>query len=289
MNKPLKVFITYSHKNTAEKDELITRLTLLKGEGLISIWHDNEILPGDKWRDAIFDNLADADLLLYLTSAHSLASENCNKELAAALNAEIRVIPIILESCDWLNHQLSDFQALPDRGLPITKWENESEGWQNVVRGIRNTINKLQSQTDPSSEISEEELYSHQFERWAVEMVGGFVTTRKSRDDGVDGRLYFYTGEEDYLKAMQLQVKGGATVKIESLHALAGVVDEEDYPMGGFITRKTLGRMQKRNFLDFCRTKGTIEIAGVEYPKLQLLSVEEILAGERFKTPIVRG
>ena len=160
MSKPLKAFITYSHKNTAEKDELITRLTLLKREGLISIWHDNEILPGDKWRDAIFSNLADADILLYLTSAHSLASENCNKELAAALKAEIRVIPIILEYCDWLNHQLSDFQALPDRGLPIAKWKNESEGWQNVVRGIRNTINKLQSQTYPSSKISEEELYS---------------------------------------------------------------------------------------------------------------------------------
>jgi len=160
VNKQLKVFITYSHKNTAEKDELITRLILLKGEGLISIWHDNEILPGDKWRDAIFDNLADSDLLLYLTSAHSLASENCNKELATALNAEMRVIPIILESCDWQSHQLSDFQALPDRGVPVDEWQPESKGWQNVVEGIRNTISKLQSQTDPSSEISKEELHS---------------------------------------------------------------------------------------------------------------------------------
>lgn len=81
MNKPLKVFITYSHKNTTEKDELITRLALLKCEGVISIWHDNEILPGDKWRDAIFSNLADSDLLLYLTSAYSLESENCNTKI----------------------------------------------------------------------------------------------------------------------------------------------------------------------------------------------------------------
>lgn len=160
MSKPLKVFITYSHKNTAEKDELITRLTRLKREGIISIWHDNEILPGDKWRDAIFSNLADSDLLFFLTSAHSLDSENCNKELAAALNAEIRVIPIILESCDWLNHQLSDFQALPDKGNPINKWQPKSDGWQNVVEGIRKTINKLQSQMDPSSEISKEKLRS---------------------------------------------------------------------------------------------------------------------------------
>ena len=85
MNKPLKIFITYAHKNTAAKYELITRLALLRSEGIIDIWHDNEILPGDKWRDAIFSNLADSDLLLYLTSANSLESENCNKELAGAL------------------------------------------------------------------------------------------------------------------------------------------------------------------------------------------------------------
>ena len=88
---------------------------------------------------------------------------------------------------------------------------------------------------------------------------------------------------------MKLQVKGGATVKIESLRALAGVIDEEDYPMGGFITRKTLGRIQRQNFLDFCRTKGDVEIGGVSYPRLQILSVEEIFEGKRFQTPLVRG
>ena len=113
MSKPLKIFITYAHKNTKAKDELITHLAVMKREGLISIWHDNEITAGDTWRDAIFSNLDDSDILLYLVSAYSLASENCNKELAAALNADIKVIPVILEFCDWLNHQLSDFQALP--------------------------------------------------------------------------------------------------------------------------------------------------------------------------------
>lgn len=59
--------------------------------------------------------------------------------------------------------------------------------------------------------------------------------------------------------------------------------------MGGFITRKTLGRMKKQNFLDFCRTKENVEIGGVSYPRLQILCVEEILEGKRFNTPIVRG
>ena len=131
----------------------------LKNEGLISIWHDNEILPGDRWRDEIFStHLPDSDILLYLVSRASLASENCNKELAGALNFKIRVIPIILESCDWLNHQLSDFQALPDGVLPINQWDHADNGWQNVVSGIRKVVGKMQSQTDSSSGMPENEL-----------------------------------------------------------------------------------------------------------------------------------
>ena len=59
--------------------------------------------------------------------------------------------------------------------------------------------------------------------------------------------------------------------------------------MGGFITRKTLESIQKQHFIDFCGAKDTVEIAGVSYSKLQILSVQEILDGERFKTPLVRS
>lgn len=144
MSKPLKGFITYSHADTKAKDELTTRLAMLRSEGMIDIWHDNEITPGKKWRDAISRSLADSDLLLYLVSKNSLASENCNKELAKALTEKTRIVPVILEDCDWLHHELSNFQALPDEGKPIIKWEDKSEGWQNVVSGIRKVIHEMQ-------------------------------------------------------------------------------------------------------------------------------------------------
>ena len=81
----IRLFITYSHKDVKARDQLITYLAGMKREGLIDIWHDNEILPGDTWRDSIFSNLAESDILLYLVSVNSLASENCNRELAEAL------------------------------------------------------------------------------------------------------------------------------------------------------------------------------------------------------------
>ena len=158
MSKPLKGFITCAHKNTAAKDELIARLSVTQQQNRLVTWHDAEMTGGDKWREDIFKRLADSDILLYLVSATSLASENCNKELAEALNSKIRVIPIILEDCDWLNHQLSDFQALPDKGKPINKWQPTSDGWQNVVDGIREAAEEMQVQADLLSKASEREL-----------------------------------------------------------------------------------------------------------------------------------
>ncbi|MDE0316547.1 MAG: tetratricopeptide repeat protein, partial [Candidatus Poribacteria bacterium] len=162
----LRLFITYSHKDVTAKEQLITYLAVMKREGLINIWHDNEILPGDTWRDSISKNLAESDILVYLVSVNSLASANCNRELAEALNANVRVIPIILERCDWLDHQLSDFQVLPDKGRPINLWENESEGWQSTVAGIRKVIHQIQTQAASSSDVSQEEvLLELEFER----------------------------------------------------------------------------------------------------------------------------
>ncbi len=174
MSEPLKVFITYSHNDRQQNTELKTRLAVMESEGKIKLWDDNEILPGTKWYKEIFTNLADSDILLYLLSATSLASKNCNKELAEALNSKIRVIPIILEHCDWLNHQLSDFQALPDKGKPINKWQPESRGWQNVVAGIRKAVEEMQVQANSPSKVSERELRAElAFQRGNVLMMLG--------------------------------------------------------------------------------------------------------------------
>ena len=157
MSKLLKVFITYSHQDTDAKDKLIECLAVMKQKDMITTWHDNEILPGDKWREAISNNLTDSDILLYLISASSLDSKNCNKELGDALDSKIRVIPIILESCDWQNHQLSDIQALPDKGKPINEWEPESKAWQNVVEGIRKVVDEMRDQPKHSPHTTTQE------------------------------------------------------------------------------------------------------------------------------------
>ena len=182
MSKSLKGFITYSHKDTEAKDELITRLAVMKQQNELITWHDNEMLPSDKWREEIFSTrLPDSDLLLYLVSAASLASENCNKELGIALKKNMKPIPIILEDCDWKKHQLGEFQALPDKGNPINEWHPESKGWQNVVDGIRKFVDAMQSQTDSSSGTSEKELRAE-----LAFQQGNFLMTLRQIDKAIE-------------------------------------------------------------------------------------------------------
>ena len=224
MSKPLKGFITYSHEDTEAKDKLITRLAVMKQQNELVTWHDNEMLPSDKWREEIFSTyLPDSDLLLYLVSAASLASENCNKELGIALKKNIKPIPIILEDCDWKKHQLGQFQALPDRGHPINEWVPDSKGWQNVVEGIRKFVDAMQSQVDSPSSTPEEELRAE----LAIQQ-GNFLLMLKQVDKAIEaysraidlnpraahayynrGNVYHSNGEfgcaiTDYTKAIEL-------------------------------------------------------------------------------------
>ena len=161
MKEPLKGFITYSHEDTAAKNELRKRLAVMEQQNELVTWDDGQLTPGDgALQEDILKNVVDSDLLLYLVSAASLASKNCNRELVEGLDREIRIIPIILEPCDWQTHQLSDFQVLPDRGLPINKWQPENQGWQNVIEGIRKAVHKMQTWADESSGTFEKELHA---------------------------------------------------------------------------------------------------------------------------------
>ena len=148
MNKPLKIFITYAHKDKLAKDKLAAHLQPMTREGLIDIWNEHAIAPDDTPRDATFSNLAESGFLLYLVSASSFASEACRMELANALSEKITVIPVILERCDWMRHPLSGYKTLPEDGKPINEWFPESNGWQNVAAGLRKVVRNVWSQAE---------------------------------------------------------------------------------------------------------------------------------------------
>ncbi len=129
----------------------------------------------------------------------------------------------------------------------------------------------------------------YHFQKWAVEQVDGFVTTRRTADGGVDGRLYFAIPNQPDLQSMVLEVKGGANVNIGVVRDLRGVLERDEAKMVGLIVMDDLGDRKARNFAREMAQAGDLKVLGRTYPRMQMLTVPEILDGKRFETPTVVG
>ena len=131
----------------------------------------------------------------------------------------------------------------------------------------------------------------YHFQKWAVEEVDGFVTTKRTGDGGIDGRLYFDMPGERDLQSMVIEVKGGKNVTIAELRAVHSVLEREEALMSGLIVMEPLGDRKLANFQRLMGEAGDLEIRGAArpYPRMQILSVPEILEGKRFDTPMPMG
>ena len=138
----IRVFFSYSHHDEAVRNELEAHFAVLKREGTIETWNDREIEAGDDVDGAIFANLERADAVLLLVSHHFLASDYCyDREMKRALErheeGDARVIPIIVEPCDWQHAPFGKLLAVPTDGKPISKFANANDGYLDVVRALR--------------------------------------------------------------------------------------------------------------------------------------------------------
>ena len=152
-----------------------------------------------------------------------------------------------------------------------------------LVEGTDFTIEGVPRNLEGAQDLWRRDKYH--FQKWAVEQVDGFVTTRRTADGGIDGRLYFPLHNEPDLQSMVLEVKGGANVTIADLRALHSVLEREEALMAGLIIMKPLGERKRRNFDRLMAEAGDFEVMGRPYAKMQILSVPEILEGKRFDSP----
>ncbi|MCP5113057.1 MAG: TIR domain-containing protein, partial [bacterium] len=146
--RSIKLFISYSRKDQALREELDNHLAGLKRSKLIDVWHDRAIKPGEDFKTEIDRNLNDADMILLLVSANFTSSEYCwGIELTRALErheaGEARVIPVILKPVDLEVTPFAEIQALPKDALPVSKWEDRDEALADVAKGIRKVAQEL--------------------------------------------------------------------------------------------------------------------------------------------------
>ena len=104
-------------------------------------------------------------------------------------------------------------------------------------------------------------------------------------DGGIDGRIYFDMPGEKTLQSMALEVKGGVNVSIGEVRKLNNALNHPSIQMAGLIVMYEPSERQKTSFNKEMALTGYVQIGHEHYPRLQLLTVQEILDGKRFQLP----
>ncbi|MGI0079825.1 MAG: restriction endonuclease [Nitrososphaerales archaeon] len=105
---------------------------------------------------------------------------------------------------------------------------------------------------------------------------------KKGADHGIDGWMRFEDGPEGHYERIIVQVKSGH-VSVKDIRELRDVVSNQKAAMGVFLTlEEPTGEMIKE-------AKATDPYISArwkrEYPKIQILTIEQILNGEKPETP----
>ena len=153
----MKGFISYSHKDETALERLRTHLAVLRRDGRIDEWFDREILAGGEIDAEVAERLESSGLFLLLVSPDFLASNYCvEQEMGRALerhhSGDARVVPIIVEPCDWASTPLRDLKALPRDGKPVSDWVNENNAYLDVVQDLRRALEAEEVPRAPEQE-----------------------------------------------------------------------------------------------------------------------------------------
>jgi internalin A len=149
-----RVFVSYSHKDERQLNELKTHLSPLERLKLIETWYDRRIVAGEDFGEKINENLDRADIILLLISADFIASKYCyEKELARALERhwkdEARVIPVIVRDVNWkVIPELSNLTAVPKDGRPVPQWPRRDAAWRDVSERVQAMLEAIRD-ADP--------------------------------------------------------------------------------------------------------------------------------------------
>ncbi len=123
-----------------------------------------------------------------------------------------------------------------------------------------------------------------QFQAWALGLVGARVddSNKKGADHGIDGKLWTHDGRKD--RPVVISVKGGKP-GVAQVRDLRGVVERTDAAIGVMIelqepTKPMREEAASAGYVEFLSPGGS-----TRHPRLQLLTVEQLLAGTQIDMP----
>lgn len=119
------VFVSYSRKDKAEKDQLLSHLGVLQRANLIELWSDDQIGAGADWKAEISQAIARAKVAVLLISASFLTSDFIlGQEIPPLLKRRehegLIIFPVIAKACAWRTVDwLTKMNVRPKEGRPV--------------------------------------------------------------------------------------------------------------------------------------------------------------------------
>ncbi len=128
----------------------------------------------------------------------------------------------------------------------------------------------------------------HQFEHWALGLVHARSSAKgKGADKGIDGRLYFHDeAAGGKTKQVILSVKGGK-IPANAVRDLRGVIEREEADIGVLISMEPASKPMRKEAASAGLYNSPWTRKG--HPRLQLLTVEELLSGKGIDMPPIRA
>lgn len=121
------------------------------------------------------------------------------------------------------------------------------------------------------------------FERWAVSLVNGTPNEKQVGDRGMDGVIRFFTDTRGGIGRALVSVKGGKSVGPAEVRDLLGTVETQRAEMGVLVTMEqpTRGMKDAADHAGAYRWPLNDDL----FPKIQLVTIRELLDGKRPQTP----
>lgn len=122
-----------------------------------------------------------------------------------------------------------------------------------------------------------------QFELWALTLVDGQPRDggKAGADKGVDGVIYFQDDARNVERAI-VSVKGGKNVQAQHVRDLIGSMTTQGAKMGVVVTMRKTSGMEVA-----AREAGSVEAGGKLRRRVQILTIDELLAGKKPDLPPV--
>jgi DNA modification methylase len=270
-----------------------------RGVGVQSLWDDIQALSASSAERLGYPTQKPVALLERIINASSNPGDvvldpfcGCGTTIAAAqaLGRSWIGIDITHLAITLIKQRLKDSFGIEDAVLAIPAVKGETakaaEAQAEYGGATKRSFRVVGEPTSVPDAAALAVADPYQFQWWALGLVGARpVEQKKGADKGIDGRIIFQGDKPGTFENVILSVKAGKTGSAH-IRDLKGVLEREKAAIGVLISMQDPTSAMKTEAV----TAGFYESISWnrKYPKIQLLTVEELLEGKKIEMPPIK-